>query len=271
MPRKRGMSPSVLSSIDPQLDTQVPNAPWWGAWTGFLIVGCFYLTQALGIFMVQLVVGLSMGLPKSLGGLGELEQLWVLPVSLLVGTIGGVIVSWQVAVSRAKPAIDEGWYWNLLGRSYDYSKLWIFVLLGLSVGLGFYFLTEYRVLPSDDLPQPILDSILAAPFLLKICWVIMFVVLFPVVEETLFRGFFYTSLAQSWGAGVAGILTTLVFVAVHMPKVLEYWPALVAVTLVGTLTVLMRIRSGSLLPGITMHSTYNGVLVVVGLFAQTSP
>ena len=65
----------------------------------------------------------------------------------------------------------------------------------------------------------------------------MFVVLFPVVEETLFRGFLFTGSAQSWGPSVAGVLTTLVFVAVHMPKVLEYWPALVAVTLIGTLTV----------------------------------
>ena len=75
------------------------------------------------------------------------------------------------------------------------------------------------MLPPDDLPQPLFDAMIAAPLLLKIGWALMFVVLFPVVEELLFRGFLFTGLAQSWGPTVAGVLTTLVFVAVHMPKV----------------------------------------------------
>jgi membrane protease YdiL (CAAX protease family) len=91
--------------------------------------------------------------------------------------------------------------------------------------VGFEFFDHTGVLPPDDLPQPLFDAMLAAPILLKIGWTLMFVVLFPAVEETLFRGFLFTGLAQSWGPSMAGVLTTLAFVAVHMPKVLEYWPA----------------------------------------------
>ena len=218
--------------------------------------------------MVQMVAGLTVGLSKGVGGLAGLDQTWLLPLSLFLGTVGAAMVSWQVATSRAKPSMDVDWFWGLLGKSYDFSSLWRFVLLGLSLGLGFFALTEYSVLPPDDLPQPLFDAMIAAPLLLKIGWVLMFVVLFPVVEETLFRGFLFTGSAQSWSPSVAGVLTTLVFVAVHMPKVLEYWPALVAVTLIGTLTVFLRIRAGSLAPGIAMHSTYNGTLVAAAFLTQ---
>ena len=180
------------------------------------------------------------------------------------------MVSWQVAIHRAKVYMDSDWLWKLLGKTYDLRSLWRFVLLGLGLGLGFFALTEHGVSPPEDLPQPLFDAMLAAPLLLQIGWVLMFVVLFPIVEETLFRGVLFTGLSQSWGPTVGGIVTTVLFVAVHMPKVLEYWPALLAVALIGTLTVLIRIRTGSLAPGIIMHSTYNGVLVAAAFLIQPS-
>lgn len=262
------MSLSALSSPDTQTDSPACTAPWWGAWSAILIVGCFYLTQAIGIFMVQMAGGFSVGLSKGIGGLTDLDQTWFLPLSLLLGTIGAAMVSWQVAISRAKPSLEMAWFWKLLGRSFNFLSLWHFVLLGLSLGLGFFALTEYGALPPDDLPQPLFDAMIAAPLLLKFGWAFMFVVLFPVVEETLFRGILFTGLAQTLGPSVAGVLTTLAFVVVHMPKVLEYWPALLAVTLIGTLTVWLRIRTGSLAPGIAMHSSYNGTLVAAAFLTQ---
>ncbi len=264
------MSLPVLSPTDTQTASSSHTAPWWGAWSAILIVGCFFLTQALGIFLVQMAAGLSTWLSEGVGALADLDQVWVLPLSLMLGTIGAAMVSWQVATRRAKPSMDNIWFWDILGKSYGLSSLWRFVLLGLSLGVGFFALTEYGVLPPDDLPQPLFDAMMGAPLLLQVGWALMFVVLFPVVEETLFRGFLYTGLAQSWGPILAGIVTTLLFVVVHMPKVLEYWPALLAVSLIGSLSVLIRIRAGSLAPGIAMHCTYNGVLVTSAFLTHTS-
>jgi len=262
------MSLSILSSPDAQTDSHLSLAPRWGAWSAFLIIVTFYLSQAVGMFMVQMVVTFGLGGLAGVGEASTLAQTWALPLSLAFGTIGGAMVSWQVATSRAKPSLDLDWFLELLGKSYDLRILWRFMVLGLSLGWGFFLLTEYGVLPADDLPQPLFDAMNHAPLFLQIGWVLMFVTLFPFVEEVVFRGFFFTGLSQSWGSSVAGVLTTLVFVSVHMPKVLEYWPALVAVTLIGTLTVLLRIRSGNLAPGIAMHSTYNGTLVAAAFLTQ---
>lgn len=219
--------------------------------------------------MVQMIAGLSLGLSQGMTGFSQLDQAWLLPLSILLSTVGGGMVSWQVAVSRAKPAMNNDWFWSLFGRSPNWLSVGRFVALGIGLGLSFFILTEYGVLPPDDLPQPIFDAMMSAPVLGKIGWIFMLVLLFPLVEETLFRGFLFTGLAQSWGTTFAAMVTTGLFVVVHMPKVLEYWPALVAVILIGTLTVLLRIRTGCLAPGMITHGSYNGMLVISAFFVQT--
>lgn len=218
--------------------------------------------------MVQMAVGFSVGISEGVNGLTTLDQTWVLPLSLLLGTVGAAMVSWQVATSRATPVREKDWFCGLVGKPYNFQSLLLYVLLGMSLGLAFFALTEYGVIPPDDLPQPIFDAMLAAPHFIQFGWALMFVVLFPVIEEILFRGFLFAGFAQSWGPRVAGVMTTLLFVVVHMPKVLQYWPALCAVILIGALTVLIRIRTESLVPGIALHSTYNSVLVTLALFTE---
>ncbi len=266
------VAPDMLSSPS---EPKASLAPWWGAWSAFLIVACFYLIQTVSIFVVQFLVGLGIaytnGLTDPSGGLPEHVQAWLLPLSLFVGTMTAVVVSVQVANSRAKSSVDVQWYRDFVWNPKMAAYLWRYGMIGLSLGLGFFLMTEYVVPPPEDLPQPLFDAMLTAPLLLQIGWVLMFVVLFPVVEECLFRGVLYTGMVQSWGSAVSFLLTTLAFVAVHMPKVLEYWPAAVAVVLIGSLTLWIRIRSQSLSPGIVLHSAYNGMLVLAGFFTASIP
>ena len=267
--------PIATESTSSAAETQVAVTPWWGAWSAFLIVGCFFLFQSIGIFVVQFLVTLNIGFEAGLSGTTDASgtehvQIWLLPLSLLLGTVAAVMVSLQVAISRAQPSMDSDWLWDLIGRSYDLRCLWRFVLSGVGLGFGFFALTEYGVVPPDDLPQPLFDAMISSPPLVKVGWLVIFVGLFPVVEEVLFRGFLFAGLSQSWGPSLAGIVTTVLFVAVHMPKVLEYWPALLAVSLIGSLTVLIRIRTGSLAPGIALHSAYNGTLVCTALLSESS-
>ncbi len=264
----------VLSSNESLAQAPTRLKPWWGAWSAFLIVGCFYVVQALGIFMVSFVGGVVEGIEIGMRSdtLSGYVEIWLLPLSLCLGTMGAMVVSIQMATNRATPSMDAAWFWELLGKSCDFRNLWLYALLGLAMGLAFVACTEYAVLPlpSDDLPQSLFDAMIRAPLPLQVVWAFMFIGLFPIVEEVLFRGFLFTGLSQSWGPGAAGLITTMVFVAVHMPKVLEYWPALLAVSLVGSLTVLIRFRTGTLAPGIALHSTYNGVLVAAAFLTHTT-
>ncbi len=262
----------VLSRIDSQTNTQVDEIPRWGAWSACLIVGCFYLTQALGMMLTEYVVGFGVvdsSTGDHQGMLAKTVVVWLRPLSLFIGTMLGAVIALKLATRRAQSTLESDWLWDFIGKSNAVRGLWRYISLGLGLGLGFFLLTEYGVLPSDDLPSPIVDALLAAPFWVQISWAVMFVVLFPAVEEILFRGVLFTGFSQSWGPGLAGVFTTLAFVAVHMPKVLEYWPALAAVISIGALALVLRIQTDSLAPGIAMHCAYNGTLVTAA-FLPTS-
>jgi membrane protease YdiL (CAAX protease family) len=55
----------------------------------------------------------------------------------------------------------------------------------------------------------------------------------------------------------AAVLVTVVFALVHLPEALMYAPAWIGISLMGTLTVLLRIATRPLVPGIAAHASYN--------------
>ena len=79
----------------------------------------------------------------------------------------------------------------------------------------------------------------------------------PLMEEFVFRGAFFAALAARWGALAAGIVTTLVFVALHAADKIHWWPGFVVVGFLGALLVLLRLRYQSIWPGMLAHFLYN--------------
>jgi len=138
-----------------------------------------FLFQSIGIFVVQFLVTFNPSFEAGLFGTTDASgtehvQIWLLPLSLLLGTVAAVMVSLQVAISRAQPSMDSDWLWDLIGRSYDLRCLWRFVLSGVGLGFGFFALTEYGVVPPDDLPQPLFDAMISSPLLVKVGWLVIF-------------------------------------------------------------------------------------------------
>lgn len=79
----------------------------------------------------------------------------------------------------------------------------------------------------------------------------------PLMEEFVFRGAFFAALAGRWGNTAAGIVTTLVFVALHVEDKIHWWPGFVVVGFLGALLVLLRLRYRSIWPGMLAHFLYN--------------
>lgn len=76
----------------------------------------------------------------------------------------------------------------------------------------------------------------------------------PIVEETIFRGYFYATF-KCWAGGVASaVFTATLFAAIHMNIVA--FPSLLVLALLLTLAYEW---SGSLLVPIAMHMAFNGV------------
>jgi len=86
-------------------------------------------------------------------------------------------------------------------------------------------------------------------------------VVFPFVEEILFRGLLHDWLRRRFGAAVASVGSAAIFAGAHGIPIL-----LPALFIVGMMLAWTRERSGSLWPPIILHGSFNSIMVLL-LFA----
>ena len=132
---------------------------------------------------------------------------------------------------------------------------WLAVACGLLVASGIRAFVPATALPTEDLTIQLLVSS---------------VVLYPLLEELVFRGalqgwlFSHPLGRVSWcGISVANLATTFVFTSLHFSSHEALWAASVLVP--SLVFGFFRDRHRSLYPGIALHAFYNlsFVLVVV--------
>ena len=88
------------------------------------------------------------------------------------------------------------------------------------------------------------------------------VVVMPVSEEALFRGYVFRFLAQRAGAATAYVVSAATFSAVHL-----HLPGIATYFVVGLLFAWVCRRTGSLLAPMAGHVTYNGLALGLSLLA----
>jgi membrane protease YdiL (CAAX protease family) len=83
----------------------------------------------------------------------------------------------------------------------------------------------------------------------------------PIIEEIIFRGFFFNVLSELGGTRLAVPATAVLFALLHAPQL---WPSLAGIVLifaVGCVLSIVRERTNSLIPSFIVHTAYNGMLV----------
>lgn len=83
----------------------------------------------------------------------------------------------------------------------------------------------------------------------------------PIIEEIIFRGFFFSVLSEFGGSRLAVPATAVLFALMHAPQL---WPSVAGIVLifaVGYVLSIVRERSNSLIPSFIVHTAYNSMLV----------
>jgi uncharacterized protein len=91
----------------------------------------------------------------------------------------------------------------------------------------------------------------------------------PIVEETAFRGYLFPALARWRGPWIAAAVTAVLFGAAHVAALPA--PMLLGVTFFGFGTCLLFWFTGSLLPGVALHSLNNAIALTVVTGGQLAP
>jgi membrane protease YdiL (CAAX protease family) len=94
------------------------------------------------------------------------------------------------------------------------------------------------------------------------------VLLAPLVEETIFRGYLYPVLARSFGVMGGVIVTGILFGGLHAVQLWGGWGQIGLLMIVGIVLTYVRARTGSVTSSYLLHLGYNGFLFL-GFYITT--
>jgi membrane protease YdiL (CAAX protease family) len=97
---------------------------------------------------------------------------------------------------------------------------------------------------------------------------LMGVLLAPLVEETIFRGYIYPVVARSFGIRAGIVITGTMFGLLHAPQLWGGWGQIALLILVGIVFTAARAVSRTVLASYLLHVSYNSFLFIAFLVAS---
>jgi membrane protease YdiL (CAAX protease family) len=126
-------------------------------------------------------------------------------------------------------------------------------VLALVVSFAGGFLNSKETLPIEQLLQARASIILFG---------ILGVLVAPLVEETIFRGFLYPVIARRLGVAAGIAITGTLFGLMHAAQLWGGWGQIALLILVGVVLTWVRARTGTVAASYFVHLGYNGLQLV---------
>lgn len=97
---------------------------------------------------------------------------------------------------------------------------------------------------------------------------LMAVLLAPVVEETVFRGYLYPVIARTFGIKTGIVATGILFGLLHAPQLKGAWGQIALMMVVGIVFTYARAAKGSVVASYLLHVSYNSCLFLEFIVAS---
>jgi membrane protease YdiL (CAAX protease family) len=97
---------------------------------------------------------------------------------------------------------------------------------------------------------------------------LMSILLAPLVEETIFRGYLYPVLARNFGVGAGVVITGTLFGLLHAPQLWGGWGQISLLIGVGIIFTAARAISHTVVASYILHVSYNSFLFIAFLIAS---
>ncbi|MBZ5698630.1 MAG: CPBP family intramembrane metalloprotease [Acidobacteriia bacterium] len=273
-PRVAGPAASAPENLPgfppaPQFDSSVPidlRAPW-----GWLDVGLFVVFGVISSLVITWVLVLA-----AIAIFGANSNDFAGPsistaksVVLLINQAlwDGCAILYLFVMLRARtPAPfwpEIGWRKLRLGvQTFRASAMQCLsggAMLALVVSFASGFLNPQSRLPIEQILQARISVALFA---------VLGVLVAPLVEETIFRGFLYPVIARRLGIAAGVIVTGILFGSMHAAQLWGGWGQIALLILVGIVLTWVRARTGTVAASYFVHLGYNG-LQLLGYLVYT--
>ena len=101
-----------------------------------------------------------------------------------------------------------------------------------------------------------------------VLFMLIAVLLAPLVEETIFRGYIYPVVARTFGKSWGIIATGMLFGLLHAAQLWGGWSQIALLVFVGIVLTFARAASRTVLASFVIHTSYNSIQVI-GLLIAT--
>lgn len=247
----------------PQIDPDL-RVPW--GWIDLLLLVIVWFGATLGSTILLAILYASRGVP-----FGDIQHSprdlgFFIVVDQLVVSVFVLLYLWmQTRIRFHAP------FWQTLGwRRLDVGR-WSRPLTYLGfVAFGFLLALSVQLVSSEfpsksKLPiENLLQNRQAALALM-----IMSVVLAPVVEETVFRGYIYPVVARTFGVAVGIIGTGTVFGLLHAEQLWGGWAQIALLVAVGIVFTWVRAAKRTVFASYLLHVSYNSLLFIAFLVSNS--
>jgi membrane protease YdiL (CAAX protease family) len=243
--------------------TEDIRVPW--SWTDLVL---FVVLAIAGFILISLFVGLAIAVSganfRSIQNNPHDINLLSIAIQVLVD-LG--LLAYLVAQMRLR---FRSPFWRTIGwRKLDTGRIPPFAFysglilsgffLSIIVSLGSSLFPPAKNLPIETLFQDRYATVL---------FMSVAVLLAPLVEETIFRGYIYPVIARSFGK-VWGILATgTLFGLLHASQLWGGWSQIALLVFVGVVLTFARAVSRTVVASFVIHTSYNSVQVI-GLLVAT--
>jgi len=169
---------------------------------------------------------------------------------------------------------DQGFLTNVGLRKGDRSSVKV-IFIPIILGLFFAFFSSNVVSTRLVQPQTPLSEILDTTRSINLILIFLFLALCiaPLIEEIIFRGYFYRVIKEWIGTKKTIYLIALTFAFLHVGQYWGDWIAIAIVTLLGFTLTILRAWTGTTVASAITHYVYNiGVTIIpVIMIALSNP
>jgi len=157
--------------------------------------------------------------------------------------------------TRHKMSLSRAIQWNRPGRRLAMNALLAGAALAMVSDIG--EVVFHRWIP-DSLPITEYFKDRPSAFLLASFAILVA----PLMEELLFRGFLYPALARWTGTFISIVVTASAFAVLHGAQLGYSWAPLLLIFIVGVALTVTRVVTRSVAAAVIVHMTYNFVLLL---------
>ena len=186
--------------------------------------------------------------------------------------LGGLIVSSVLSsglilvfIHRAAQKFSQNNFWVNMGFDKSKKNFGTAIVIPVMAGLTFAYISASIILHRSVQPATPLREVMDATGspLLIFLFLFLAIIVAPLLEEIIFRGYFYHVLSVLKGRGFAIFGVSLAFAFLHVGQYWGDWAAIGMVAVLGLGLTSLRAWAGTTFSSVVMHYVYNAGVTVI--------